>query len=105
MATIPCFNQWSYGDTLTFQLPVPTSLAVTATIRAFKPRSRSQVTWTGVVSDAADTVSYTFAENDLDEYGRWLCEIVLSDGRTLLKQSDETTPLMFDVARSVRSMV
>lgn len=104
MATIPVFNQWSYGDTLTFQLPIPTSLAVTATIRAVKPRSGTQVSWTGVVSDAADTVAYTFIALDLDEHGRWLCEIVLSDGRTILYQTDGTTRLMFDVAQAVRSM-
>lgn len=104
MATIPRFNQWSWGQVLTFQLPVPTSLAVTATIRAHKPRSGAAVTWTGTVSDAADTVAYTIAENDLDEYGRWICEIVLSDGRTVLYQDDDVTRLMFDVAQAARSM-
>lgn len=104
MATIPVFNQWAYGDTLTFQLPVPTSLAVTATIRAVKPRSGTPVTWTGVVSDASDTVAYTFAALDLDEHGRWICEIVLSDDRTVLFQTDGVTRLMFDVAQAARSM-
>lgn len=108
MATIPVFNQWSYGDTITFQLPIPTSLAVTAIIYAVKPRSGTKVAWTGTVSDPADIVSYTFLLTagvyDLDEYGRWLCEIALSDGRVISKQSDGVTPLCFDVSRSVRSM-
>jgi len=108
MATIPSFAQFSWGDTLTFQLPIPTSLGVTAAIVAVKPRSGARATWTGVVSDAADTVSYTFTGDadgpwDLDEWGRWLCEIVLSDGRVISQQSDGVTPLMFDVLRSTRS--
>lgn len=105
MATIPKFNQWSYGHLITFQLPVPTSLAaVTAIIYLRKPRSGAVVEKTGVVSDAADTVSYTFVANDLDEYGRWIGEVAVSDGRTMLEQDDGTTRLLFDVLRSARSM-
>lgn len=116
MATIPRFNQWSYGHDIVFQLPVPTDLdGETASIVAVKPRSGSRATWTGVVSDGGDTVTYTFQRTgagtaldpyvyDLDEPGRWICEIVLSDGRTVLEQIDGVTRTMFDVIRAVRSI-